>query len=239
MKITRRSPRIRIGNTTYTFGKNGVSRSTKIAKGIRVRTSANGHQSVGGTFLFWRWSQDLDELGRKKTPEEIKQIREQRKNELSPWLLIAHPFVFFDHLLRRKSNPQTNQGGLPQNSGSATPQLQNKQNQQTPIPQQIPQTQQQSQAKNEIAFSTSVSIYKETNNSLLKVTEGTAILESDRLIVKANVTKEILYIDILDMYIEKGKVFVSSKIRNIPLILDVQNKELFMNELNMKILEVR
>ena len=239
MKITRRSPRIRIGNTTYTFGKNGVSRSTKIAKGIRVRTSANGHQSVGGTFLFWRWSQDLDELGRKKTPEEIKQIREQRKNELSPWLLIAHPFVFFDHLLRRKSNPQNNQGSLPQSSGGATPQLQNNKNQQTPITQQIPQTQQQSQAKNEIAFSTSVSIYKETNNSLLKVTEGIAILESDRLIVKANVTKDILYKDILDVYVEKGKVFISSKTRNIPLILELSNTQYFLTTLQEKIRQAK
>lgn len=236
MKITRRSPRIRIGNTTYTFGKNGVSRSTKIAKGIRVRTSANGHQSVGGTFLFWRWSQDLDELGRKKTPEEIKQIREQRKNELRPWLLLAHPFVFFDHLLRKKSNKAQNpQGNLPHPLSAPTPQLQNNQNQPNQIPQQVPLPIQQTQQKDEQAFTTYVSIYKDINGSLTKVTEGTATLETDKLSVKANVKKELLYKDILDIYIEKGKVYISSKSRNIPLILELSNTQYFLKTLQEKI----
>ena len=229
MKITRRSPRIRIGNTTYTFGKTGVSRSTKIAKGVRIRTSANGHQSVGGSFLFWRWSQDLDELGRKKSPDEIKQIREQRKNELSPWLLMAHPIVFFDHLLRRKSNPAPipmQQGGLPQNQGTQLPQNTNP----APVQPKAPPTS---------IFSSEVSIFKETNGILTKVTEGTAILESDKITVKANVTKEISYKDILDVYIEKGKIFISSKNRNIPLVLQTNNVEIFMNELNGKIMEGR
>ena len=229
MKITRRSPRIRIGNTTYTFGKNGVSRSTKIAKGVRIRTSANGHQSVGGSFLFWRWSQDLDELGRKKSPDEIKQIREQRKNELSPWLLIAHPIVFFDHLLRRNSNPASTpatQGSLPQNKG-------------TPLPQNTNPVPVQPKATPTSIFSSEVSIFKEKNGTLTKVTEGTAILESDKITVKANVTKEIFYKDILDVYIEKGKIFISSKNRNIPLVLQTNNVEIFMNELNGKIMEGR
>ena len=227
MKITRRSPRIRIGNTTYTFGKNGVSRSTKIAKGVRIRTSANGHQSVGGSFLFWRWSQDLDELGRKKSPDEIKQIREQRKNELSPWLLMAHPIVFFDHLLRRKSNPASTpdlQGSLPQNQGIPLPQNTN------PVPVQP-------KATPTGIFSSEVSIFKETNGTLTKVTEGTAILGVDKITVKANVTKEIFYKDILDIYIEKGRLYISSKNRSIPLVLETKSVEILMTELNRRIIE--
>ncbi len=227
MKITRRSPRIRIGNTTYTFGKTGVSRSTKIAKGVRIRTSANGHQSVGGSFLFWRWSQDLDELGRKKSPDEIKQIREQRKNELSPWLLMAHPIVFFDHLLRRKSNPITTpapQGVLPKNQG-------------IPLSQNTNSAPVQSKTPLSSIFSCEVSIFKETNGTLTKVTEGTSILEADKLTIKANVAKEIFYKDILDIYIENGKIFISSKKRDIPLVMETETIEIFMTELNRRIME--
>lgn len=223
MKITRRSPRIRIGNTTYTFGKNGVSRSTRIAKGVRIRTSASGKQSIGGSFLWWRWSQDLDELGSKKSPEKLKQIREQRKNDLTLGLLFTHPFVFFDHLLRRKSSsvPST-QGSLPQTQSS-------------PVSRNNNPTQLQTQGQNEKYYSTDVSIFKETNAQLSKVSEGSTILTPDRLIVKANVTKEIFYKDVLDVYIEKGKIFISAKNRNIPLIIETKKIEIFMSELNRRI----
>lgn len=224
MKITRRSPRIKIGNTTYTFGKNGVSRSTRIAKGVRIRTSASGKQSIGGSFLWWRWSQDLDELCNKKSPEELKQIREQRKNDLSLGLLFTHPFVFFDHLLRRKSNPVP----IPQ---SSLPQNQN-----TPVSRNNNPPPLQPTGQNETFSFRDVSIFKETNGQLTKVTEGAAILGTDRLIVNANVTKEIFYKDILDVYIEKGKIFISSKNRNIPLVMGLKSVELFMNELNRRIM---
>ena len=214
MKITRRAPRIKIGNTTYTFGKNGVSRSTKIAKGIRIRTSANGKQTIGGTFLGWRWSQDLDELGKKKTPQELQQIREQRKNDMSLGLLFSHPFVFFDHLFRRNKE---------QNTQSAFPHGQT-----APVPSQM-------QDAAEPPYTTAVSIFKETNGILSKVTEGTARLESDRIVVKANVTKEIFYKDILDVHSEDGKVFISSKGRGIPLVLEMKNLERFINELTKMI----
>ena len=55
--------------------------------------------------------------------------------------------------------------------------------------------------------------------------------------MKANVTKEIFYKDILDVYIEKGKIFISSKNRNIPLIMETKTVEIFMNELNRRIME--
>ena len=235
MKITRRSPRIRIGNTTYTFGKNGVSRSTRIAKGVRVRTSANGKQSIGGSFLWWRWSQDLDELGRKKTPEELKQIREQRKNDLSPSLLFTHPFVFFDHLFRRERNTNaSSQQALPQKQNTSAPGKQPKQSNNSPNakqPQQaLPRTQ---------VYSAQVTIYKEINGSLSKVTEGTLFLEYDKLVIKANVTKEILYKDVLDIYVDCGKVFISSKGRNIPMILELSNTKYFLTTLQEKIRQAK
>lgn len=221
MKIYRRAPRIKIGNTTYTFGKNGVSRSTKIAKGIRIRTSANGKQTIGGTFLGWRWSQDLDELGKKKTPQELQQIREQRKNDISLGLLFSHPFVFFDHLFRRNKQQNT-QSVFPQRQSAPVPsQTQN----------QIPQT----QSTAEPPYTTIVSIFKETNGALAKVTDGTTSLESDRIVVKANVTKEIFYKDILDVHSEDGKVFISSKGRGIPLVLEMSDRAEFLNALTKRI----
>lgn len=217
MKITRRAPRIKIGNTTYSFGKNGVSSSTKIAKGVRLRRSANGKQSIGGSFLFWRWSQDLDELGRKKSSEEIKKTREQRKNELSLGLLLTHPIVFFDHLLRRKQNqPVGNQQ-----------QKYNPIQQQNAAPQQI-----LAQNVSKAAYSTKVEIYKTASGSLKKVTGGMALLEDDRIAVKANVTKEILYRDISDVHIEGDKVFVSATGRNIPLVLTTADARGLVAELN-------
>ena len=224
MRITRRSPRIKIGNTTYTFGKNGVSRSTRIAKEIRIRTSANGKQTIGGSFLGWRWSQDLDELGRKKTPQELQQIREQRKDELSLGLLLTHPFIFFDHLFRRKkNNSQQNQGTLPQNQNTQLPQ-----HSVTPQPSQT-------QSLPEKAYTTPVTIFKELNGNLAKVTDGTATLEIDRIVVKANVTKEIFYRDILDVHTESGKVFISSKGRSIPLVLEMGETREFVQKLIEKI----
>lgn len=222
MKITRRSPRLKIGNTTYTFGKNGVSRSTRIAKGIRIRTSANGKQSIGGSFLCWRWSQDLDELGRNKSSQEINRIREQRKNDLSLGLLFSHPIVFLDHLLHKKNNStQRIQGQLSQNQITQNV---------NPVPLQT-----SVQCRN--VFSTDVSIFKELNGTFTKVTEGKIFLEENKLIVKANVSKEISYKDVLDVYVKKEKVFISSKNRNIPLVMEIKNVETFMNELNRKIME--
>jgi hypothetical protein len=222
MKITRRSPRLKIGNTTYTFGKNGVSRSTRIAKGIRIRTSANGKQSIGGSFLCWRWSQDLDELGRNKSSQEINRIREQRKNDLSLGLLFSHPIVFLDHLLRKKDDSsQRIQSQLSQNQISKNV---------NPVPLQ-PRVQDLN------VFSTDVSIFKELNGTFTKVTEGKIFLEENKLIVKANVSKEISYKDVLDVYVKKEKVFISSKNRNIPLVMEIKNVETFMNELNRKIME--
>ncbi|MEE1058380.1 MAG: hypothetical protein U0K92_03250 [Treponema sp.] len=221
MKITRRSPRLKIGNTTYTFGKNGVSRSTRIAKGIRIRTSANGKQSIGGSFLCWRWSQDLDELGRNKSSQEINRIREQRKNDLSLGLLFSHPIVFLDHLLRKKDDSsQRIQSQLSQNQISKNV---------NPVPLQ-PRVQDLN------VFSTDVSIFKELNGTFTKVTEGKIFLEENKLIVKANVSKEISYKDVLDVYVKKEKVFISSKNRNIPLVMEIKNVETFMNELNRKIM---
>lgn len=222
MKITRRSPRLKIGNTTYTFGKNGVSRSTRIAKGIRIRTSANGKQSIGGSFLCWRWSQDLDELGRNKSSQEINRIREQRKNDLSLGLLFSHLIVFLDHLLRKKDDSsQRIQSQLSQNQISKNV---------NPVPLQ-PRVQDLN------VFSTDVSIFKELNGTFTKVTEGKIFLEENKLIVKANVSKEISYKDVLDVYVKKEKVFISSKNRNIPLVMEIKNVETFMNELNRKIME--
>jgi hypothetical protein len=219
MKITRRTPRIKIGNTTYTFGKNGVGCSTRIAKGIRIRTSANGKQTIGGSFLGWRWSQDLDELGRKKTPQELQQIREQRKDELSLGLLFSHPFVFFDHLFRRKTNDsQQNQGTLSQN-------------QNTPLPSHCTPQSFQNQSLPEKSYTTPVTIFKESNGTLVKVTDGMAMLENDRIVVKANVTKEFFYRDILDVHKENGKVFISSKCRSIPLVLEMREAGEFVQKL--------
>ena len=217
MKITRRSPRIKIGNTTYTFGKNGVSRSTRIAKGIRIRTSANGKQTIGGSFLGWRWSQDLDELGRKQSTDEIKQIREQRKNELSLGLFFTNPIVFFDHLFRRNKQPIA-ENMAPQN--------------QQPLPQS-----QIGQSDTNPVYTIPVSIFKESNGALTKVTEGTASLENDRILVNANVTKEILYTDISDVHTECGKVFISSKMRNIPLVLEMGDAGTFVKKLIEKMEE--
>lgn len=211
MKITRRSPRIKIGNTTYIFGKNGISTSTKIAKGVRLRQSASGKSSIGGSFLGWRWSQDLDELGQNKSSQDVQQLREQRKNELSLWLLIFRPFVFFEHLFKRVNQ---------------------KQNQQIPT-----QAQQQLPQKNPPTgkpYETNVTIFKKSSNTLVRVTNGVATLENDRIVVKANVTKEIFYRDILDVCIDRGKVFISSKGRSIPLVIEVNNVAEFMQELKVK-----
>lgn len=220
MKITRRSPRIKIGNTTYTFGKNGVSRSTKIAKGVRVRTNANGKQSIGGSFLCWRWSQDLDELGKNKTSEEIKQIREQRKNELSLSLLLTHPIVFFDHLFRKSESQsqtkklnQKNQNKIPDTDSKTFPQNQNYQN--------------------EKDSSFQVEIFKDYGGNIKKVTDGKLTLKNDRILILANVEKEIFYRDISDVFCNKGKIFISSKGRNIPLIMGTENA----TELMRKIVE--
>lgn len=220
MKITRRSPRIKIGNTTYTFGKNGVSRSTKIAKGVRVRTNANGKQSIGGSFLCWRWSQDLDEVGKNKTSEEIKQIREQRKNELSLSLLLTHPIVFFDHLFRKSESQsqtkklnQKNQNKIPDTDSKTFPQNQNYQN--------------------EKDSSFQVEIFKDYGGNIKKVTDGKLTLKNDRILILANIEKEIFYRDISDVFCDKGKIFISSKGRNIPLIVGTENA----TELMRKIVE--
>ena len=219
MKITRRAPRIKIGNTTYTFGKNGVSSSTKIAKGVRLRRSANGRQSIGGSFLGWRWSQDLDELGRKKTPEEIQQIRDARKNELSLGLLLTNPIVFFDHLFRRKKNQP----------------LENQQHSYNPLPKQnVAQQPMPAQNVAKTAYSTKVEIFKVDGGNLKKITEGTISLESDRIVVKANVTKEILYADISDVHIKAKEVFISSKERKIPLVLSMADVCKFVAELSKR-----
>lgn len=222
MKITRRSPRIKIGNTTYTFGKNGVSRSTKIAKGVRVRTNANGKQSIGGSFLCWRWSQDLDEVGKNKTSEEIKQIREQRKNELSLSLLLTHPIVFFDHLFRKsesQSQPkklnQKNQNKIPDTDSKTFPQNQNYQN--------------------EKDSSFQVEIFKDYGGNIKKVTDGKLTLKNDRILILANVEKEIFYRDISDVFCDKGKIFISSKGRNIPLIVESTQTQEIISEIVKKI----
>ncbi len=222
MKITRRSPRIKIGNTTYTFGKNGVSRSTKIAKGVRVRTNANGKQSIGGSFLCWRWSQDLDEVGKNKTSEEIKQIREQRKNELSLSLLLTHPIVFFDHLFRKSESQsqtkklnQKNQNKIPDTDSKTFPQNQNYQN--------------------EKDSSFQVEIFKDYGGNIKKVTDGKLTLKNDRILILANVEKEIFYRDISDVFCDKGKIFISSKGRNIPLIVESTQTQEIISEIVKRI----
>lgn len=238
MKITRRSPRIRIGNTIYTFSKNGVSSSTKIAKGVRLRTDADGHQSIGGNFLFWRWSQDLDIHRERKSHENIDQTHSRQKNGLSFWFLIAHPILFFTYLLHNKSNylqtkqiktPQITESSYPSNSLNSQ-QLQEKNNQK--FTGNFQQIQEREEAN---FFSTKVSVYNDINGTLKKVSKGTVMLKSDRLIVEANVVKEFFYKDIIDIYIEKRKVFLSLKSRKKPLVIETNDVKLLMCELNARI----
>ena len=83
-------------------------------------------------------------------------------------------------------------------------------------------------------YETNVTIFKKSNNTLIRVTTGLATLENDRIVVKANVTKEIFYKDILDVCVDKGKVFISSKGRSIPLVIEVNDVAEFMQELKVK-----
>lgn len=238
MKIYTRAPRIRIGNTTYRFGKNGVSRSTKICKGIRVGTTATGKRYISGGKGIFRFYQDLDELdydaktgnlqnqnpfgkGQQLTPAEkkqrqqqIQQTRDQRKNDLSFGLLLVHPFVFFDHLFRRKKNNQSRQ---PLPTATNTPPL--------------PASSYSNKSQKVIPYKTNVDIYKDVNGVQTKVTSGNITLNDNKISIVANVTKEILYKDISDVHIEKGKVLISSKGRNIPLTVEMKSPELFMMEL--------
>lgn len=242
MKIYTRAPRIKIGNTTYRFGKNGVSRSTKIAKGIRIGTTSSGKRYISGGRGIFRFYQDLDELnydskngnlqnqnpfnknGNQLTPAEqqqrkqqIDQLRNQRKNDLSFGLLLTHPFVFFDHLFRKnKQKTQVSQTSNP-----------------IPISNQ---SQSNNQPSNIVqSFSIDVDIYKEDSSGYHKVTNGTVFLDNLKIVIKANVTKEILYTDILDIHIEMEKVFISSKGRTIPLIIQMKNPNEFLEEITNRI----
>lgn len=231
MRITRYSPRMKIGNTTYTFGKRGISRSTKIGKHIRIGTTATGRRYISSRFLFWRIYQDLDELNynfshenlknqksfgngagqQQKRKQQIDYVRNLRANELSLWLFLVHPLVFFEHLFNKR-NPQKNQQIL-----------QNYQNQvqsnQTVMPFQ--KTQQEN-----VLFQ--VEIFKDYSGSIKKVTNGNLTLKTDRMEIVANVTKEIYYKDITDVYIEGGLIYVSSRGRNTALILKTVNMRDFM-----------
>lgn len=207
MRITRRSPRVKFGNTTYTFGKKGVSRSTKIGKHTRIGTTADGHRYISSRFLFWRIYQDLDELDSNASKQQIQQARNQRKNELSFGLLFCHPIVFFDHLLNRNRNQNLENKNNTYNQG------------------QIPQANQTKyfpkfdSSEKQTEKSYQVEIFKDYGGTVKKVTDGKLTLKSDRILVSANVDKEIFYRDISDVFVEKGKIFVSSKGRNIPLIV--------------------
>ena len=248
MRIYTRVPRIKIGNTTYRFGKNGVSRSTKICKGIRIGTTASGKRYISGGKGIFRFYQDLDELNydaktgnlqnqnpfgaskqlspteKKQRQQQLQQLRNQRKNDLSFGLLLAHPFVFFDHLIRRDKTISSKHP-LP-NSNNKQP---------LPVPGIGHQPSQQQSSINVNTYETKVDIFKEVNGIISKVTGGNVSLDIDKIVIKANVTKEIFYTDISDVHIEKGKVLISSKGRNIPLIVEMKNPELFMMELCSRI----
>lgn len=238
MKIYTRAPRIKIGNTTYRFGKNGVSRSTKICKGVRIGTTATGKRYISGGRGIFRFYQDLDELDydartgnlknqnpfgngqqlspaqKKQRQQQIQQARAQRQNDLSLGLLLAHPFVFFDHLFKRKKIQQ-----IPAQQNSAKP-----------LPSKANNT-----PKAVLPYKVDADIYKETSGVFNKVTEGNVSLDNEKIIIVANVTKEIFYKDISDVHIEKQLVLISSKGRNIPLALSVKNPEIFMMELCSRI----
>ena len=247
MRIYTRAPRIKIGNTTYRFGKNGVSRSTKICKGIRIGTTATGKRYISGGKGIFRFYQDLDELNydaktgnlqnqnpfsngkplshseKQQRQQQLQQVRNQRKNDLSLGLLIAHPFVFFDHLFRRDKT-FSSKNPLPNPNA----------NRPLPVPTSGNQASQQT-FNNVAPFKTKVDIFKDINGIITKVTDGNAILNNEKIIIEANVTKEIFYKNVSDVHIEKGKVLISSRERNIPLIIEVQNPELFMMELCSRI----
>lgn len=218
MRITRRSPRIKFGNTTYTFGKKGVSRSTKIGKHTRIGTTADGHRYISSRFLFWRIYQDLDVLDCNASKQQIQAARSQRKNELSFWLLLSHPIVFFDHLFRKSESQkqtqklsQKNQNQLPDADAKTFPQNQNYQN--------------------EKDSSFQVEIFKDYGGNIKKVTDGKLTLKSDRILISANVEKEIFYRDISDVFCGKGKIYVSSRGRNIPLIVGSAETRKMMAEI--------
>lgn len=218
MRITRRSPRVKFGNTTYTFGKKGVSRSTKIGKHTRIGTTADGHRYISSRFLFWRIYQDLDELDCNASKQQIQAERSQRKNELSFWLLLSHPIVFFDHLFRKTESQrqtqklsQKNQNQLPDADAKTFPQNQNYQN--------------------EKDSSFQVEIFKDYGGNIKKVTDGKLTLKSDRILISANVEKEIFYRDISDVFCSKGKIYVSSRGRNIPLIVGSAEMRKMMAEI--------
>ena len=244
MRIYTRAPRIKIGNTTYRFGKNGVSRSTKICKGIRIGTTATGKRYISGGKGIFRFYQDLDELNydaktgnlqnqnpfgkskpltqseKQQRQQQLQQVRNQRKKDLSLGLLLVHPFVFFDHLFRRDKNQQTNKPLPIQNN-----------NQPLPIPGNNAQPNQQQTQAIVTTYKTNVDIFKDVNGVITKVTTGEIILNNEKIIITANVTKEIFYKDVSDVHIEKNKVLISSKGRNIPLIVEMKTPELFMMEL--------
>lgn len=219
MRITRRSPRVKFGNTTYTFGKKGISRSTKIGKHTRIGTTADGHRYISSRFLFWRIYQDLDELDSNASKQQIQQARNQRKNELSFWLLLSHPIVFFDHLLNRNRNQNL------ENKDNTYNQSQN------PQANQAKSTQNFSNSEKQTEKSYQVEIFKDYGGNVKKVTDGKLTLKSDRILVSANVDKEIFYRDISDVFVEKGKIFVSSKGRNIPLIVKSADAKEVMAEI--------
>ncbi len=244
MRITRRSPRVKFGNTTYTFGKEGVSLSTKIGKHTRIGTTADGHRYISSRFLFWRIYQDLDELDydashgnlQNENPfnsssnlsqdeecekkQQIQAAREQRKNELSFWLLVSHPFVFFDHFFRKnesqkqtKQIKQTNQKQIPNGASRTFSQNQNYQNE---------------KSKDSIY---QVEIFKDYGGNVKKVTDGKLTLKDNRIVISANVEKEIFYRDISDVFCDKSRIFVSSKGRNIPLIVESARTREIMSEI--------
>lgn len=219
---------MKIGNTTYTFGKRGISRSTKIGKHTRIGTTASGHRYVSSRFLFWRIYQDLDELNcnfpygnlknqksfgngaglshSKNQQQQIDYARNVRANELTLWLFLAHPLVFFAHFFN-KCNAQKNQQ-LSQNYKNQV---------------QANKTSMQFQEIQQENVLFQVEIFKDYSGSIKRVTNGILTFKIDRMEIVANVTKEIYYKDITDVYSSGGLVYVSSMGRNSALIVKTAN----------------